>query len=139
MLNSTVADLEMANDEAEMKTPIASDKQILEMDEVLPLIGEFGKFQILLEIALCIMIMPGSMLVLIPYFAQHNPPWKCVKNSTICSFQGEVSSSSKAEVYEARCRMPRSDWEFTKPKDYSVITQVRKWALQERQRLTPSP
>ena len=114
----------MANDEVEMKTPLASEKQILEMDEVLPLIGEFGKFQILLEIALCIMITPGSVLVLIPYFAQHNPPWQCVKNSTVCSFQGEISSSSKAKVYEARCKMPRSEWEFTKPKDYSVITQV---------------
>ena len=92
------------------------------MDDVLPLIGEFGKFQILLEIAFCITIFPGSMLILIPYFVQHNPPWMCVANSTVCRLNGTYDTQSK--FYEDRCKMPRSEWQFTKPKEYSIMTQV---------------
>ena len=104
-----------------METPV-SHRNRLSMDEVLPMIGEFGKFQILLEIAFCIMIFPVSMLVLIPYFAQHNPPWQCVNNSTICPHNGTFGQSD--DLYSFRCDIPRSEWEFTKPKDYSIMTEV---------------
>lgn len=105
-----------------MDTPLREQGR-LSMDEVLPLIGEFGKFQILLEVAFCVMIFPGSMLVLIPYFVQHIPPWQCVRNSSICTYNGTFSTGDA--LYDARCKMPRQEWEFTKPKDYSIITQVR--------------
>ena len=98
-------------------------KKCLRMDEALPLIGEFGKYQILLDIALCIMTFPNSMLVLIPYFTQYNPPWRCSRNSTICRYNGTFGAYDK--LYESRCTMPRSAWEYTKPKDYSIITEVR--------------
>ena len=104
-----------------MEAPLRETNR-LRMDEVLPLVGEFGKFQILLEIAFSIMIFPGSMLVLIPYFSQHIPPWKCSRNSTICPYNGTFSSHDK--LYKSRCKMPRSEWEYAKPKDYSIITQV---------------
>ena len=92
------------------------------MDEVLPLIGEFGNFQIMLEIAFSIIKVPESMLILIPYFVQDIPSWKCSRNSTICPYNGTFGPQNK--LYEARCDMPRSEWEYTKPKDYSIITQV---------------
>jgi len=93
----------------------------LGIDQVLPLIGEFGKFQILLEIAFCIIIFPGSMLVLIPYFVQHIPPWQCSRNSTICPYNGTFTAHDK--LYKSRCSMPRTEWKFSKPKEYSIITQ----------------
>ena len=105
-----------------MEAPLRETNQ-LSMDEVLPLIGEFGKYQTMLEIAFCIMTFPGSMLVLIPYFAQHNPPWQCSTNSTICPYNGTFGPHDI--LYKSRCKMPRSEWEFTKPKDYSIVTQVR--------------
>ncbi|XP_065064675.1 solute carrier family 22 member 15-like [Rhopilema esculentum] len=104
-----------------MATPLDIPTEPLSIDDVLPLIGEFGKFQILLEIAFCIMIFPGSMLILIPYFAQHNPPWMCVANSTVCHLNGTYDTQSK--FYKERCKMPRSEWQFTKPKEYSIMTQ----------------
>eukprot|EP00794_Sanderia_malayensis_P010680 gene10680-11814_t len=94
----------------------------LTIDEILPMIGEFGKFQIILEIIFCIMIFPGSMAVLLPYFAQHDPGWRCASNSTICKLNGTITSSNKND-FEKRCNMPRSEWQFTQPKDYSVVTQ----------------
>eukprot|EP00794_Sanderia_malayensis_P018706 gene18706-20594_t len=109
-----------------MSSPLAfqggAAKNGLTIDEVLPMIGEFGKFQIILEIAFCIMIVPGSMAVLLPYFAQHDPGWMCAFNSTICKLNGTITSSNKND-FEKRCNMPRSEWQFTQPKDYSVVTQ----------------
>eukprot|EP00795_Rhopilema_esculentum_P001190 gene1190-15553_t len=105
-----------------MATPSNIPTEPLSIDDVLPLIGEFGKFQILLEIAFCIMVFPGSMLILIPYFAQHNPPWMCIANSTVCRLNGTYDTQSK--FYKERCKMPRSEWQFTKPKEYSIMTQA---------------
>ena len=104
-----------------METPLKETK-ILSMDEVLPFIGEFGKFQIILEAAFCILIIPPAMLTLLPYFVQHIPPWQCSRNSTICPYN--VTFSAHDKLYKSRCNMPRSEWEFSKPKEYSVITQV---------------
>eukprot|EP00112_Aurelia_sp_Birch-Aquarium-sp1_P026069 Seg900.11 transcript_id=Seg900.11/GoldUCD/mRNA.D3Y31 product="Solute carrier family 22 member 13" protein_id=Seg900.11/GoldUCD/D3Y31 len=96
-------------------------KQRLRLDELLPIIGEFGRFQIAFDIALCILQAPGIMLIFLPYFSQHNPPWKCVTNSSTCSLNGTFSLAS--ESYKARCQMPRSEWEYTEAKDYSIVTQ----------------
>eukprot|EP00794_Sanderia_malayensis_P010688 gene10688-11824_t len=97
-------------------------KNGLTIDEILPMIGGFGKFQIILEIAFCIMVFPASMAILLPYFAQHDPGWRCTFNSTICKLDGTITSSNKND-FEKRCNMPRSEWQFTQPKDYSVATQ----------------
>ena len=97
--------------------------KLMRIDDVLPPIGEFGKYQILLEILFSFANVPGSMVILLAYFIQHNPGWKCTFNSTICRLDGVITSNSKR--YEDRCSMPRSEWQFSEPKDYSVVTQVR--------------
>ncbi|XP_065062349.1 organic cation transporter-like protein isoform X1 [Rhopilema esculentum] len=102
-------------------TPVDTPTQPLTMDEILPYIGEFGKFQILLEVAFCVMVIPSSMLILVPYFAQDSPPWTCLLNSTVCRLNGTFDSYSR--FYQYRCNMPRSEWEFTKQKEYSIVTQ----------------
>lgn len=95
----------------------------LEIDEILPVIGPFGRFQFVLELLFCIMELPNGLLIMMPYFSHHNPPWRCVTNSTICHLNGTYSSGQND--YKARCSMPRSHWEFTRPKQHSVVTQVR--------------
>lgn len=111
-------------------------KQRLRLDELLPIIGEFGRFQIAFDIALCILQAPGIMLIFLPYFSQHNPPWKCVTNSSTCSLNGTFSLAS--ESYKARCQMPRSEWEYTEAKDYSIVTQVRISKVEFLQIVSPS-
>ena len=111
-------------------------KQRLRLDELLPIIGEFGRFQIIVDIALCILQAPGIMLIFLPYFSQHNPPWKCVANSSTCLLNGAYSLASKS--YEARCQLPRSEWEYTEAKDYSVVTQVRSFEAYFLQIISPA-
>ena len=97
-------------------------KASLKLDDILPLIGEFGKFQILFDIVLCFMQAPGVMLLFLPYFSQHSPSWRCVQNSTNCALNGSFSSDSPD--FGKRCNMSRADWEFTELKSYSIVTQV---------------
>lgn len=96
--------------------------QRLSIDQVLAHVGEYGKFQILLNAILCVLKVPFGNILLIPYFSQHNPPWRCVRNSSFCLLNGIYDA--KSENYTYRCSLPRSEWEYTQPKEYSVVTQV---------------
>eukprot|EP00795_Rhopilema_esculentum_P001443 gene1443-15868_t len=92
------------------------------IDEILPYVGEFGKYQIMMVSMLSTMILASGFPILIMYFAGQNPAWKCVHNSTVCSLNGTFESGD--DNYEFRCSIPRKDWQFTQPKDYSIVTQV---------------
>eukprot|EP00794_Sanderia_malayensis_P018702 gene18702-20590_t len=93
-----------------------------EVDDILPFVGEFSRFQYILELLLCIAIIPQTLQVLIMYFAAQNPGWRCVANSTVCKFHN-ITYTSSTSGYESRCNMPRGDWEFVQPKDYSIVTE----------------
>eukprot|EP00795_Rhopilema_esculentum_P001447 gene1447-15872_t len=102
----------------------ADEEEIIKInaiDEVLPYVGEFGKYQITLIFMLALMILTAGFPVLIMYFAGQNPPWQCVYNSTVCNLNGTFKSGDKN--YNHRCSIPRAEWQFTKPKDYSIVTQ----------------
>ena len=92
------------------------------IDEILPYVGEFGKYQIMMVSMLSTMILASGFPILIMYFAGQNPAWKCVHNSTVCNLNGTFESGD--DNYEFRCSIPRKDWQFTQPKDYSIVTQV---------------
>ena len=91
--------------------------QYLSADEMMPLVGAFGKYHWLLEVSLCVMMLPQAFQLLIMYFAALEPPWRCVANSSICVFIGTLSGKN-----DSRCRMSRSEWEFVEPTEYSVVT-----------------
>ncbi|XP_065064777.1 organic cation transporter protein-like [Rhopilema esculentum] len=91
------------------------------IDEILPYVGEFGRYQIMLVSMLSIIILCCGFPILIMYFAGQNPAWKCVYNSTVCNLNGTFASGD--DNYEFRCSIPRKDWQFTQPKDYSIVTQ----------------
>ena len=96
--------------------------QELDVDQILPHVGEYGRFQIMLQSMLCVAMIPQTLQILLMYFAAYNPPWRCVFNSTDCPMNGTFSSSSKQ--YDFRCSIPRSEWEYKQPKDFSIVTQV---------------
>ena len=98
--------------------------QELDVDSILPLVGEFSRFQYVLEALLCIAIIPQTLQVLIMYFAAHNSPWRCTYNSTVCTFPQNMTFSSGDSLYEERCKLERKEWEFVYAKDYSIMTQV---------------
>ena len=101
-----------------------TEKKKYEVDEILPFVGEFSRFQIVVEILLCISIIPPTLQLLIMYFAALNSPWRCAANSTSCIFPRNQTFGSDSADYKARCDMERSDWEFVEPKDFSIVTQV---------------
>lgn len=94
------------------------DGMFRNINEVIPVIGPFGKFQKLLTFSFCIMILPATFQILIMYFGALNPDWKCAANSTVCTSNGTFPSSNKD-----RCSMDRSDWDFDQPIGFSIITQ----------------
>ena len=99
-----------------------ANKERLELDEVLHLLGGIGRFQIIMVVLTGLILFPTTMAILIPYFTQDTPAWTCVSNSTICTLNGTHPMDSK--TYKARCDMPRTEWKFTQPKDFSIVTQV---------------
>ena len=94
----------------------------MEIDEILNLVGNLGRFQLTLITLLCLMEFPNGLLIMSPYFTEENPAWTCVANNSICQLNGTFSVGD--EDYRSRCGMPRSAWKFVQPKDFSIVTQV---------------
>ena len=110
--------------EFEVKETNSQDIVVMEsLDDALPYVGELGKYQVMLISIMALTILVTGFPVLIMVFAGDNPPWQCETNSTVCKLNGTFKSGENK--YEARCSMPRSEWKFTKPIDYSIVTQVR--------------
>ncbi len=113
----------MKDNGLEMEEKDSEKYQFEKLDDILPYVGEIGKYQIILLIMFSLMLLAAGFPILIMFFAAQNPPWTCVSNSTICNVTGSFTSKQK-EYYAKRCDMPRSEWKFTKPKSYSIVTQV---------------
>ena len=101
----------------------------IELKEFLTIINGFGKYQKLLDLLFCLMILPCGYSTLVMYFAALNPNWKCVYNSTVCTLNGTFA---KDDTF--RCHIPRSEWEYMKPREYSIVTQFdlvcdREWGV----------
>lgn len=127
----------------------ADDKNAreIDVDEYLKYVGECGKFQILLVLLFCLIIIPTTYQTLIMSFVGSNPSWRCVQmspvgntanfpNTTVstnnatlanatangCNLKGDIEPGHS--LYKNRCTMDRVLWEFTKPKEYSIVTDV---------------
>ena len=106
-------------DAAKMSATLMKSGQIMNIDQILLQIGEMGRFQIMLEAMFCFFQLPYTFQILLPYFTQDSPTWRCVANSTVCNVTGALKSDN-----DLRCTLPRSEWEYTTPKDYSIVTEV---------------
>lgn len=105
--------------EAAMSSELLKPGPAMNIDQILTNVGEFGRFQILMEAIHCLLQIPYTLMILLPYFTQDSPAWMCSVNSTRCNETGPLPSTNKL-----RCKLPRSEWEYTLPKDYSVVTEV---------------
>ncbi|XP_057314092.1 solute carrier family 22 member 3-like [Hydractinia symbiolongicarpus] len=102
----------------EEKELVASKNTEVTVDQMLTHVGEFKRYQWLLDAIYCIMLIPATYQVLIMYFAALNPPWRCIKNGTVCTSNQTFDGDDKT-----RCNLPRSEWEYTEAKEYSIVTQ----------------
>lgn len=123
-LMSQSQDVDMKKDHAQESCLIECDNDVMDVDGVLYQLGGFGRFQWFLLIA-CTLIMPPDIIqALNIYFVGDTPAWKVVNTTT------EFPPSDLS-----RCDLPRSDWEYTKPYDYSLVTEFsidcgREWQIQ---------
>ena len=85
---------------------------------LLPYIGEYGRFQKILNVVFPIICIPSSYQILIVYFSTITPSWKCVNNSLDCTWNETLHPDDNR-----RCYMPRSEWYYTEHKGYSLVTQ----------------
>ena len=97
---------------------IGDEREILlTIDEILPFVGEFKRYQWLLCAIFCIMVLPVASQVLLMYFVAQDPGWRCKEYSTLCTYNGTFPSNNYS-----RCYLPRSEWEFTEAKEFSIVT-----------------
>ena len=100
---------------------ISLAEQYVSVDEMLHHVGEFGRFQWMIQLLLCVMQFPPTFPSLIMYFAALTPAWRCSTNhnNSFCNSTNRVFPYSD----ERRCEWPREEWEYVKWKGYSVVTQ----------------
>lgn len=102
-----------------MDQPLATKSVFRSVNDVLPILGGFGRFQHILMAIFSAMIFPSTFSTLIMYFAALKPTWRCAANSTICTIKNETFGNDN----RFKCNMDRSDWEFVEPKSFSIQTQ----------------
>ena len=96
----------------------------LELEEYIDEAGQCGIYQIRMQFIFFFMMMVLASQVFVAYFASHDPPWRCARTSTFCNYTNEFSQELHQERFHLRCTMRRDDWEYTKQRDYSIVTQV---------------
>ena len=95
-----------------------NDDPDLNINEFLEIVGGFGRFQWILEVFFILMFMPTVAQIYIAYFTAIDPDWRCVEDSKVCLLNGTFPSTD-----EYRCRIPRSEWEFTEPKSKTIVAE----------------
>ncbi|XP_002158070.2 organic cation transporter protein [Hydra vulgaris] len=97
--------------------------QVLDVDNFLVLIGEFGRMQKLLVFLFSLMIIPSAYHTLIMSFIGNEPGWRCTSNNSECTFNSTVVFVKGDLNYENNCKMNRTSWKFIHPKEFSIVTE----------------
>lgn len=108
---------------------VKNSKTVKTIDEALDAFSGFGLFQLSICLVCSLNIMPIGLSALVMYFGALSPEWQCTQNSTTCT-----SNSPFPYDDDVRCFTNRTDWEFTKPKYFSIATEFelvcnKKWLV----------
>ena len=66
----------------------------LSVDGFLAKIGSMGRFQWVLVCVVGVMLVPVTFQTLIMTFLGLEPPWRCVRNSSVCNFTRKSPATS---------------------------------------------
>lgn len=66
----------------------------LSVDGFLAKIGSMGRFQWVLVCVVGVMLVPVTFQTLIMTFLGLEPPWRCVRNSSVCNFTRKCPATS---------------------------------------------
>ena len=89
----------------------------MKLDDALQSIGEYGKFQLLVQVIFFCACLPQSFQVYIMVFAAKTPSWKCARSTKECNTTLVFPSDDMR-----RCNMPRSAWTYVEDRSYSIVT-----------------
>ena len=89
----------------------------MNVDGFLRMVGEFGRFQILMEICFVFMIVAPVSQIYLLYFTAPELDWTCVKGSSQCFLNGTQPSTN-----DFRCNISRSEWEFVQDEGTKTVT-----------------
>ena len=89
-----------------------------DVDDALPHIGEFGAFQMRIQVILSLIKIPQSYQILVMYFTALNPSWK-YKSDT---HDGILSNKIFPSTNMTRCFLERELWKYATLKHYSIVT-----------------
>ncbi|XP_057310496.1 organic cation transporter 1-like [Hydractinia symbiolongicarpus] len=110
------------DDKKGLLSPSDIIKPFLEPDEYIEEVGDCGLYQIRTQFIFLLFVLLLTSQIFISYFVVHDPPWQCKQNSTLCNYTSPIFSQDHVK-FNTRCEIPRSEWEFTKPREYSIVTQ----------------
>jgi len=97
---------------------LVTERKLTQVDDILPLIGGYGKFQFIVQIIIAFAAVPEVLQGLIMYFAANTPSWICINNGTYCELGKEYLGDNKM-----RCQIPADAWRYSRDYTYSVVTQ----------------
>ena len=100
-----------------MKQYSNQNAKLLNIDDFLRIIGEFGRFHWILEMMFAFMFMVPALHMYIILFAVTEPDWKCVERSSQCYLNGTQPSTN-----DFRCNISRSEWEFVQEVGTKTVT-----------------
>lgn len=104
--------------------------QTMTVEQVLQHIGEYGRFQKVLDLLFFVMNISVSCQIFTAYFSTLTPSWQCRRNSSSCPYNGTLP-----ETDMRRCDIPREAWIYTTARSYSLVTEFdldcgKDWLLQ---------
>ena len=71
-----------------MKSDQNESRRELTVEQILPLVGDNGKFQKLLLVCFMMTLFATFTQPLLSFFITLTPSWRCVGNSTVCPWNG---------------------------------------------------
>ena len=83
--------------------------KMVNIDEMLEIVGEYGRFQKMINVILCVFTLPSFYHVMLAFFAAHDPEWKC-KANTSCEAQYGNGTFESAKNF--RCSFDRTEWTY---------------------------
>ena len=117
---------------SETSKKMEEQTRIVTIDEMLDIVGPFGTFQKIVNVIFCLMTAPQLYQIMIMFFSTDEPSWRCAQNSSKCKLNGTFDASDSRKCTNG---WKRSDWVYTKPRDYSIVTHFdinckNKWITQ---------
>ena len=81
-------------------------------NDIYPIIGD-GICQIMIVVVICLLMIPSGIPQFVMIFLSQTPEWELVDVRNNSSSQNDL------------CKLNKSEWKWTRPVDYSIVSEVK--------------